>query len=184
MMRLLKPFPWLLGAAMALSACAKPMEVSSITEINPTTGAKSIDVLEPKRVARRTGVPEFAGDQIIEIRTFAYQQGAGEQEIAGATCKLTASDFTAQMVTPAKVRVPLYRVQSPALAVSCEKLGYARKLITVSAYDSVRANRYGSGTGGGLLGVAVVAAIDGMSDNSKNEWKYPPVNVVLDAAEK
>jgi hypothetical protein len=183
-MTLLKPFPWLLGAAIALSACAKPMEVSSITEIKSTTGSRSIDVLEPKRIAGQAGVPEFAGDQIVEVRTFAFKDGEGRQEVAGATCQLSTSDYTAQLVTPAKVRVPLYRVQSAELAVSCEKPGYARKLTTVSAFDEVRAKRLGSSTGGGVLGVLVVSAVDGMSDNTKNNWKYPPVTVELEALQK
>ena len=57
----------LLAVAAALAACAKPLEVASITDIAPKTGSKSIDVHEPRRMSgpsrtwatsrTRTGVP-------------------------------------------------------------------------------------------------------------------------------
>jgi hypothetical protein len=37
-----------------------------------------------------------------------------------------------------------------------------------------------SGSGNGLIGLVAVAAIDAMSDNTKNEWKYPVAQVVMD----
>ena len=37
-----------------------------------------------------------------------------------------------------------------------------------------------SGSGGGLLGVAVVAALDAAADNTKNEWRYPPAQIQLE----
>jgi hypothetical protein len=169
-----------LGVVIVLGACAKPLEVSSITEIKSTTGSRGIDVLEPKRATLGTTVPEFAGDQLTEVRTYMYKEGEGEIEISGAQCTLSASDFTATMATPAKVRVPLYRAQSSTLAVGCEKEGFEKKLITVAAYDLTRSQRMASSGNGGLVGVLAVAAIDAMADNSRNEWRYPIARVVLE----
>ena len=166
--------------AIFLAGCVKPLEVGSITEINNSTGSKSIDVLEPKRLAGQPNVPEFSGDQLMEVRTYAESENNGRVEVAGATCELSAADFKASMETPAKVRVPLYRNQSSSLAVSCHKPGYRKTLISVTAFDITRQQRLASGSGGGLIGVAVVAAFDAAADNSKNEWRYPLAAVVLE----
>ena len=163
-----------------LGGCAKPLEVGSITEIEPRNGAKSVDVHEPKRASGAQGVPEFAGDQLLEVRTYAYKEGTGEQELAGADCTLSAADFNARMQTPAKVRVPLYRGQSSQLAVSCEMPGYQKRMVTVAAVNVTRDQRLSNGAGGGLIGLVAVSAIDAFSDNSKNEWRYPLARVVLE----
>ena len=162
----------------ALAGCATPLEVGSITEIKPATGAKGVDVYEPKRLA---GVvtPEFAGDQLLEVRAFTVKPGSGEVELSGATCALSAADFSATMQTPAKVRVPLYRQQSSTLAISCEMPGYKKKMVTVAAVDIVREKRTANATTGGLIGMVSVVAVDAFSDNTKNAWEYPRAKVVL-----
>ena len=96
-------FPALiLGVAIAVIAgCATPLEVGSITEIKPATGAHGVDIYEPKRLA---GVvtPEFAGDQLLEVRAYTVKPGSGEVEVSGVACALNAADFSATMQTPAK----------------------------------------------------------------------------------
>jgi hypothetical protein len=162
-----------------VGGCAKPLEVGSITEIKPSTGSTSIDVLEPRRRAGQTGVPSFAGDQLVEVRTYTNKDGNGDVEIAGASCSLSAADFSATMQSPAKVRVPLYRGQSSTLAVACEMPGYKKAMVTAAPMDVTRQGRMASGASGGVIGIVTVAAIDAMSDNSHNEWHYPVVQVTL-----
>jgi hypothetical protein len=170
----------LLLAALIASGCAKPLEVGSITEIKSSTGSKSVDVHEPRRAAGQPGTPAFAGDQIVEVRTYSYVEGQGDVEFAGASCTLSAAEFTATMQSPAKVRVPLYRGQSSTLPVGCETPGFQRKMITVSPFDVTRQERMSGGASRGLLGLVVVTAIDAMSDNSQNEWRYPPASLVME----
>ncbi|SRR5258706_731233 len=170
----------LLAGLTVLGGCATPLEVSNVTEIRSNTGSKEIDVYAPKRKSDQTAVPEFAGDQLVEVRTYATKDDGAEIEIAGASCSLSAADFSATMQSPAKVRVPLYRGQSSALAVSCEMPGYKKKLITVAPIDVTRQSRYSGAGSGGLIGVVAVAAIDSMADNSKNDWRYPIARVVLE----
>ena len=168
----------LLLVLVVLGGCAAPgLEVASVTQIRSSTGSGGIDVYEPKRRAG-SSVPEFAGDQLVEVRTYKNAD-EGEVEIAGATCSLSATGFSASMRTPAKVRVPLYREQSSTLAVTCEMPGYQKRMVTVSPYDATRASRLASSGSGGLIGVAVVAAIDAAADNSKNDWRYPIARVLL-----
>lgn len=167
-----------LGTA-CLAGCAAPLAVNNVTDIRSTTGSRGIDVYEAKR---RTdpSAPEFAGDQLVEVRTF-QNPGQGEVEMAGASCSLEASGFTATMTSPAKVRVPLYRGQSSTLAVTCQKPGYQKRMITVAPIDATRQARLASGANGGILGAVIVAGIDAASDNTKNDWRYPVAKVVLEA---
>jgi hypothetical protein len=164
---------------VVLGGCAAPgLEVASVTQIRSSTGSSGIDVYEPKR-RPGSSVPEFAGDQLVEVRTYKNTD-EGEVEIAGAMCSLAATGFSASMQTPAKVRVPLYREQSSTLAVTCEMPGYQKRMVTVAPYDATRASRMASSGSGGLIGVAVVAAIDAAADNSKNDWRYPIARVPLE----
>ena len=172
-------FP-LLVLAVSLAACAKPLEVASITAVKSHTGSKGLDVHEAKRQAGQAGVPEFAGDQLVEVRSYSYIDGEGEKEMAGATCTLSAAEFSATLETPAKVRVPLYRGQSSVLAVSCDKQGFRKRSITVEPYDAIRQQRYSSPATGSLLGVVATVAIDAMADNTKNDWRYPLAKVVME----
>ncbi|WP_246739025.1 hypothetical protein [Bradyrhizobium aeschynomenes] len=172
---------WLaiIGGA-CLGGCAAPLAVNNVTDIRSTTGSRGIDVYEPKR-RTDASVPEFAGDQLVEVRTFHNPGGGGEVEMAGASCSLEASGFTATMTSPAKVRVPLYRGQSSTLAVTCQKPGYQKRMITVAPIDATRQARLASGMNGGILGAVIVAGIDAAADNSKNDWRYPVAKVVLEA---
>ena len=165
---------------MTTSACVKPLEVSSITEIQSKTGSKSIDVYEPRRARDQPGLPEFAGDQLVEVRSYVLEDGKGQVEISGADCQISAADFTASAVTPAKVRVPLYRGQSSTLGVSCEKPGFRKHSITLAAVDTTRQGRYSSGSSAGVIGLVAAVAVDGMSDNTKNEWRYPVAKMMLE----
>jgi hypothetical protein len=169
-------------AAMAilLGACAKPLEVVDITDVRSTTGSKGIDVHEPRRMSGAQGVPDFAGDQLLEVRTYVQTDNEGHKEIPGASCTVSAADFSATATTPAKVRVPLYRAQSSQLAVACDMPGYKKRMVTVAAIDVTRSQRLNSGTSGGLIGVLAVTAVDAMADNTKNEWKYPTAQVTLE----
>jgi hypothetical protein len=54
-------------------------------------------------------------------------------------------------------------------------------MVTVAPFDATRATRLASGSGGGLIGAVVVAAVDAAADNSKNDWRYPVARVVMEA---
>lgn len=173
----------LVMGAMVLAGCATPLEVSSISEIKPKNGAAGIDVYSPRR-QKGESVPEFAGDQLLDVRSYKYEDGKGQVEFAGAECSVTGSEFAAEVVTPARLRVPLYRSQTSALSVSCTKDGLQKKSVVVEAYDVVRTERLSRGANAGLIGVALSAGADALADNTKNEWKYHAAKVVMEPAVK
>src|SRR6266446_788417 len=148
-----------------------PHTNTTVTDIRSSTGSRDIDVYEPKRRAGAS-VPEYAGDQLVEVRTY-QKSDQGEAEMAGATCSLAATGFSATMTSPAKVRVPLYRSQSSTLAVTCQMPGFQKRMVTVAPFDATRASRLASGSGGGLVGAVLVAAVDAAADNSNNDRRYP-----------
>lgn len=165
--------------AVLVSGCAKPLEVSSITEIKPQAGATGLDVYASRR-AKGEQVPELAGDQIVEVRTYSEADGStGQEEIPGAQCRLSTPSFNADFTSPAKVRVPIYRSQSSALAVSCRKDGFNDKLEEVAVFNATKNERLSLGANGGLIGVALALAVNGMSDASQDDFKYPLVRIVM-----
>jgi hypothetical protein len=175
----------IVAMATLLSGCAKPLEVSSITEIKPPPGTQGVDVYAARRNAGEA-VPAFAGDQLIEVRTFSEpQEGSGVgDEFAGASCKLSARDFSADVVTPAKVRVPIYRAQSSPLAVQCTKDGFKPKMTEVTAYNETKQSRYNSAGGGGVIGFLVVTAINAASDETTHDFKYPVARVAMESTSR
>jgi hypothetical protein len=168
---------------IAAGGCATPLEVASITEIKPSNGARGTDVYAAER-AKGQPVPEFSGDQLLEVRTFAPKDGSASVEFAGAACTITGRDFVASAASPARVRVPLYRAQSSALSVTCNQPGLLQKSVVVEAVDVTRQQRYSNGAGAGVLGMVASVAVDGMSDNTKNDWKYPLAKVNMTPPEK
>ena len=89
-----------LATVVCMAGCATPMEVANITEVRPTNGAQGLDVYAMRR-QKGEQVPEFAGDQLLEVRTYAVIEGKGETEIAGGNCTVSGSDFQATTVSPA-----------------------------------------------------------------------------------
>ena len=174
-----KAFVLALCCAALLAGCAKPLEVSSITQIRPTNGAQGIDVYSERR-NRGEKVPEYAGDQLLQVRTYrGNDDGVRGKEFAGATCDVQASNFKASVTTPAKVRVPIYRAKSSTLSIRCEHPGYKPKLIEASVYNKTQSDRLSAGANGGLAGVLVMAAVNGMSDSTLDNYYYAPAQVIM-----
>ncbi len=168
-------------AGLTLAACSKkPMEVDRISPIKSSSGSTNTDVYAKRRKAGEN-VPELAGDQIVPIRTYAGQENGYNtgDEIAGAKCTINARDFTANIVTPAKVRLPNYRMQSSTISVRCSKEGYKTRTVDHSVYNKTKNDRLGMGAQAGLLGVLAVVAINAASDDKTHDYKYPVLSVVL-----
>ena len=182
-----------LFALTLLGCAAKPLEVGTITKIKAPAGTQGTDVYH---LRRKNGeqVPAFAGDQILEVRTYANQESkdtgikAGD-EMAKATCRVEARDYSADVVTPAKLRVPIYRTKSSPLSVSCQKPGYKPSSVVVEVFNKTKEQRRdtasaagaGAGIAGVVAGLLVAEIINASSDETAHEFKYRPVRVKMDA---
>jgi len=164
-----------------LAGCATPgLEVARVTEVRPTNRATGLDVYAERRRAGDK-VPDFSGDQIVDVRTYKAQEDsdfAGE-EFAGARCSVKARDYATEVITPARIRVPIYRQQSSALSVSCEHAGYQPRSAVLEVYNKTKQQNYASASGSGLVGLLVVAALTELSDENTHTFAYPPARVVM-----
>ncbi|MCT4654873.1 MAG: hypothetical protein N4A65_03575 [Cohaesibacter sp.] len=168
-----------LGLMIVAGCASKPMEVDRITPISATNGSSSLDLYAKQRNAGEA-VPEFAGDQIVDVRTYtATKNGGRGKEFAGAKCKVEARDFTASTISPAKVRVPNFRAKSSDLSVRCEHPDYKSKLVTTGVYNQTKSDRLNAGSHAGLAGLALMAVVNGVSDDSKDIYSYAPILVVM-----
>jgi hypothetical protein len=169
-------------AAIALAGCSqKPLEVDRITPIKANNGSTNTDIYADRRKSGEK-VPELSGDQIVAVRTYIAKKDDEfglEKELAGANCILTARDFSAKVKTPAKVRLPLYHLQSSTISVHCEKDGYKPRTIDHAVYNKTKDDRYKMANGNGVLAVIAVAAINGMSDEKTHDFQYPLLRVAL-----
>lgn len=168
-------------AAGLVAACAAPgLEVSRVTDIRPTNKAAGVDVYAERR-HKGEKVPDFTGDQLVDVRTYVTQEDSdfAGPEMAGAKCSVKARDYAAEVVTPARIRVPLYRAQSSPLSVSCEREGHQPKSIVVEVYNKTKSERYAASAGSGLAGLLVMAAINELSDETTHEFAYPPARVIM-----
>lgn len=179
MLRRISSIAWI---AVLAGCSAVPLEVGSITDIQPAAGIKSAGIYQGRQWAGVTR-PESTGDQVLDVRAYTMKNGASLTELAGATCTLTTADVSALLQTPAQVRVQLYGQNSSALIIACEMPGYKKKSVTVAAVDAAREKRKAGEATGGLIGLISVAAIDALADDSKNVWEYPVTKVILLASE-
>lgn len=164
---------------LVLTGCAKPLEVASITEIKPPPGSQGLDIYASRRNAGEK-VPDFAGDQVVDVRSYVMSEGGGTgDEFAGATCELKSRDFSVNLTTPAKVRVPIYRAQSSPLTVQCQKDGFEPKLAEASVFNVTKEERLQQGASGGVVGVLFVAAINAASDETTHDFAYPTIKVLM-----
>lgn len=167
---------------LMLAGCAaKALPVTSISEIKPTTGARGTDVYAPQR-ARGEKVPDYAGEQVVEIRTYRADEnkfGGRGKEIAGADCKIKTGTYSARVKTPAKLRVPVYRAQSAPISANCSLAGYKPNTAVASVYNKTKNDRMSSAGGAGALGILTIALVNAASNEATHDFRYYPLSVVL-----
>jgi hypothetical protein len=95
---------------------------------------------EPVAVTPRAGasLPVTRSYSEIVVRTFLRDEENRRREVGGATCRVDAPAFAAEIRSPARVLVPVPRAGAPALDVTCiagELSGAARRGIVREPRD-------------------------------------------------
>ena len=90
-----------LGLAMALAGCAGGLPLGPDVVVS---GAKYVAV---------------QGEADLVVRTFLVDPAGQKREVAGATCAIDSSLYSARLTTPARLRVPNFGPQSPVLTLTC-----------------------------------------------------------------
>lgn len=63
------------------------------------------------------------GEAGLTVRTFTELPGDERAEVLGARCSVLTTLYTAELVTPARLRVPGFGPQSPELEITCNADG-------------------------------------------------------------
>jgi hypothetical protein len=163
--------------ALSLGACATPkLPLTSMEEVTYLPGAQIPD-------------SKVRGSEILEVRTLAKKEENGdhstsEVEVAGAKCLIKSDHYTATLITPAGLRVPLYGYQTPQLSIECVKEGYNKSVAGWAPYNKTMMDRLNTAQAGGLLGVLVIAAYNAASDETNDEFQYLNPKVLLSQSDK
>lgn len=169
----------LCGLALLAGCAAKPLAVDSISGVSAKTNGSGAN-LYSRLKNDKAAVSEYSGEQIVDIRTFKeLKKGRFGPEFAGAKCHLDAPGFEATVTSPAKVRVPIFRSASSDLAVRCTHPDYSSKLVTRSIVNKTKNDRLSAGSAGGLAGIALMAVVNGVSDDSNDTYMYAPIQVPM-----
>lgn len=78
----------------ALSACGPSIEITS-------------DTVSP-RMVRKIPAGQHLGWVQTEVRTFTESADGKKTEVSGISCVIRSKDFTARVVSPARVKTPTY----------------------------------------------------------------------------
>ena len=135
--------------------------------------AKPVDVKFSK--SAQQGVRGYSP---MPVRAFKGQV-AQNNEIIGVPCEVIGSGFSAKVVTPAAVNMPMYGAGSKAVYVKCTYEG--EKLDTSFAAQNITENKaMATGANAGLLGVLIVGAVvAGRTNKDSDEYGYPGANLVF-----
>ncbi len=169
-----------LAAIALLTACAPAEITTPPVSITPKNKANAVG-LDVYAGPRRRGnpVPSFRGQETLAVRSSGVGSDGQRKELSGVQCLLDAGVYTATFTTPANVIVPDYGPNSPAIFVRCTHEDQSGS-ITVNAYNATTQQRMQGASAGGILGVIIVGAVTAANvDNEKDEFKYPPVSVIL-----
>ena len=60
------------------------------------------------------------GETAFFVRSFLTPEGGDRREVVGATCTITSSIYSTEVVTPSRLVVPNFGPQSPELTATCK----------------------------------------------------------------
>jgi hypothetical protein len=121
--------------------------------------------------------------QNVTMRTVfeTTQSGKTEKaEISGVPCKIKGTGYRASIVTPAIVKMPLYRGKTDPFTLTCtyKNKTKTQKLRALNETKNAKPTSSGGGIAGILIQAAVVGAMKGLRDPQKDRFSYPFVAVV------
>ncbi len=90
-----------IGLAMALAGCAGGLPLGPDVVVS---GSKFVAV---------------QGEADLVVRTVIIDAEGRKREVAGATCDVESSLYSARLTTPARLRLPNFGPQSPVLTLTC-----------------------------------------------------------------
>lgn len=166
--------------AVTTIACSQAEITQPPIPVTPkiAANASGLDVYAGQR-RRGAQVPQFRGQEIVQIRTWGTANGSSRAEAIGVGCLLDSGIYSASFKTPANVLVPDYGPNSPAIFVRCES-AIGSGSITVNATNKTAQERNASAAGTGLLGAIVIGAVnESRRNNETDDFGYNPIVIQL-----
>jgi len=158
-----------LGSVLLLTACsaAKMNITSKPVGVQQTAGYVS------------TGITET---QPLEVRTYQKVEDS-LKEVQKVNCELKGRGFTAKVITPGIVNIPVYGKGSPAVTTYCtsnDLAGTKSALIANLDLQTRKASTANAGATGGLLGALIATAVSAnMGERKGDRFAYNPIAVTI-----
>ncbi|MBX2856738.1 MAG: hypothetical protein KTR21_17250 [Rhodobacteraceae bacterium] len=161
------------GAALMLATgCAAPRApLKSVVSVTGPSGTVGGDVYQTRR-SLGEDLPHFKGDQVLEIRADDATKDRDDKtrEIIGAECTVQGDVFSAKVITPSGVRIPLYGHRSTELTLECTHPEYQPMITRMEPYNHSKQQRQTAARAQpGLLGLAVGALVSGIYEATVND---------------
>ncbi|WP_299699317.1 hypothetical protein [uncultured Tateyamaria sp.] len=125
----------------------------------------------PVEVSMKTSGRQVLGFTEPTMRTFVRKDG-NQSEVVGARCTFDSAELTGSAVTPAIVRMPIFKGQPTALRVDCKAPGLSGKQ-TVNPV--LNGTAVGAASPAGLVVGLVTASIVAAQD----KWSYGANNSIM-----
>ena len=160
-----------LGALFLLNACSAPaMNITS----KPVGIQKSTEYISE-------GVTEI---QPVEVRTYSRPEGTSQdQEIADITCEVKGRGYSAEVITPGIVNIPVYGQKSSSVSAHCNSAtlaGTGVGQIVNFDLEQRQAATQNAGIYGGFVGSIIASGIaSGMKAREGDRFAYKTVAVKL-----
>lgn len=158
---------------LGLVACGTPKPpVATAPEVSPEVRFTDAG----RAMALRAAVP-------FRVETLRGGQVSPEASVAGADCDLVTPLWTARVTTPARLDLPSFGPEGPALQITCRKDGlqasasYRLRNLTELVYANRAIGQVAIGFG--VIGAAVVAGQAGSRDAASDVWGYEPASIPL-----
>lgn len=161
---------------LALAGCVKYSEI--------TTPPQSVNFTS------KTAQEAASGFSEMQVRTLVStaKGSKDDKEVLAVRCTIKGTGFGASFVTPAKITMPTYVGTADPVTVTCKKDKETKQVEVKPINMTLARLNQGTVSGGGLLGVAIGAAVKGIAkaarDPLKDEFEYPiSVRVVFGQVE-
>lgn len=142
----------LLAGVLALGACGGGLPISTAPQSVRFTGEVPLSLVQSY--------------DPVELRT-----RIGKDEAPGAGCRLEGNGFTATVMTPALINLPVFGDKTRAVTVHC-KLGENARTQVFQPYNATSKEKQSAAYNNGVIGAVVVGIAEGVRDRTNDHYTY------------
>lgn len=114
----------------------------------------------------------ISGYDSVKVRAWSVADG-GKTELMNVPCSLKGVGYVASMNAPSIVNLPVYLGSTRPVTVTCTYQGKRISKVVEPYNDTTRQRT--TALGGGLLGLAISAAVESSRSTSRDRFLYPDI---------